>query len=337
MSNVADTDFSLPANQRWAEAITTKWQGRAVPDVLPVIGGQAVTSDRWAEGRDPSNPGEAAYRWARADRDQVDAAISGAVEASVKWAAVSTEERRRILDRCAEELARRRGDLIGAMMLDAGKAIAEADVEVSEAVDFALYYGRSLDEIQADGSAMEPIGVVTVASPWNFPLAIPAGGVLAALAAGNSVLFKPASETVLIGSMIADALWDAGVPKDVLQFVPTAPDTGRTLIEDSRVGSVILTGAWETGKMFLGWRPDLRLNAETSGKERPHRLRHGGLGTRPSVTSSGQRSGTTARSAPPPVSASSRPRCMTIHSSFASGRCRSLARTSGHRGISSRR
>jgi RHH-type transcriptional regulator, proline utilization regulon repressor / proline dehydrogenase / delta 1-pyrroline-5-carboxylate dehydrogenase len=106
-----------------------------------------------------------------------------------------------------------------------------------------------------------------VAPPWNFPLSIPAGGVLAALAAGNAVLLKPALEAVLVGWCLVQALWAAGVPRQILQFVPCPDDeVGRGLISDPRVDAVILTGSVETARRFLEWRPDLRLFAETSGK-----------------------------------------------------------------------
>ncbi|HKQ61782.1 MAG TPA: aldehyde dehydrogenase family protein, partial [Candidatus Polarisedimenticolaceae bacterium] len=171
-------------------------------------------------------------------------------------------------DRAAAVLARRRGDLIGAMIVDGAKTVTEADPEVSEAVDFARYYARALGAGDVvDGCRLEPLGVVVVAPPWNFPLSIPAGGVLAALAAGNAVLLKPAPEAVLVGWHLANALWEAGIPREVLQFVP-CPDSevGRALITDPRVDAVILTGSVETARRFLEWRPDLRLFAETSGK-----------------------------------------------------------------------
>ena len=111
------------------------------------------------------------------------------------------------------------------------------------------------------------LGVVVVASPWNFPWAIPAGGVLAALAAGNAVILKPAPETVLTATVLAGQLWAAGVPRDVLQLVPCPDDeVGRRLVTHPDVAAVVLTGSWDTAQRFLEWRPDLRLHAETSGK-----------------------------------------------------------------------
>jgi RHH-type transcriptional regulator, proline utilization regulon repressor / proline dehydrogenase / delta 1-pyrroline-5-carboxylate dehydrogenase len=106
-----------------------------------------------------------------------------------------------------------------------------------------------------------------VTPPWNFPLSIPAGGVLAALAAGNAVILKPAPEAVLVGWWLASCLWDSGIPRDVLQFLACSDDeTGKALVTDPRVSAVILTGSVETARLFLGWRPDLTLFAETSGK-----------------------------------------------------------------------
>ncbi|MEZ4659374.1 MAG: aldehyde dehydrogenase family protein [Caldilineaceae bacterium] len=86
-----------------------------------------------------------------------------------------------------------------------------------------------------------------VTPPWNFPIAIPAGGLLAALMAGNTVLLKPAPETVLVAWELVQAFWDAGIPHDVLQFTPTTDDeVGRALVTDDRVDAVILTGGYET-------------------------------------------------------------------------------------------
>jgi RHH-type proline utilization regulon transcriptional repressor/proline dehydrogenase/delta 1-pyrroline-5-carboxylate dehydrogenase len=155
------------------------------------------------------------------------------------------------------------------MVVDGAKIVSEADPEVSEAIDFAHYYPRSLEKAAGDLAScqMDALGVVVVAPPWNFPLSIPASGVLAALTAGNSVLLKPAPEAVLVGWHLAQALWEAGIPREVLQFVPCPDDdVGRALITDSRVNAVILTGSAETARRFLAWRPDLRLFAETSGK-----------------------------------------------------------------------
>ncbi|RIK34987.1 MAG: proline dehydrogenase [Chloroflexi bacterium] len=292
--NEPDTDWSLAANRAWLDKVIARWRDRTFETIPLQIGGQLITtsdpqisqienprtSAESAEsaiypsglslgaGHDPSRSGQTAYHYTLAGKELVDRALAVAVEAQPAWAARTVAERRAILLHCAAELARRRGDLIGVMTLDGAKTAPEADPEVSEAIDMARYYAHSLDLGDAIADCrMEPLGVVAVTPPWNFPLAIPAGGVLAALMAGNSVILKPAPEAVLVGWQIVQAFWAAGVPKDALQFLP-CPDNevGQALISDPRVAAVILTGSAQTARMFLDWRPDLPLFAETSGK-----------------------------------------------------------------------
>src|SRR5262249_8785441 len=206
-----------------------------------------------------------------ANHAQVDRALDAARAARASWANRPIDERGALLDRGAVELGRRRDDLIAAMIVDGAKTVPEADPEVSEAIDFARHHARTLDAVDGDGCRPEPRGVVVVAPPWNFPLSIPAGGVLAALAAGNSVILKPAPEAVLVGWHLANALWDAGIPREALQFLPCPDDeSGRALVTDPRVDGVVLTGSLETARRFLEWRPDLaplagasRQNSET--------------------------------------------------------------------------
>jgi RHH-type transcriptional regulator, proline utilization regulon repressor / proline dehydrogenase / delta 1-pyrroline-5-carboxylate dehydrogenase len=267
--NEPDTDWTLAANRAWITAVVECRRARAPEEIPLQVGGELGAGTRAEEGRDPSRPGAVAYRYALGGPADVDRALSEARGAQPGWAALPAAEREARLEACATELGRRRGDLIGAMLVDGAKAVTEADAEVSEAVDFARYYARIQREVAPEVSdcEAEPLGVVVVTPPWNFPLSIPAGGVLAALAAGNAVVLKPAPEAVLVGWELANALWDAGIPRDVLQFLPCPDDeTGRGLITDPRVGGVVLTGSVETARLFLGWRPDLPLFAETSGK-----------------------------------------------------------------------
>lgn len=267
--NEPDTDWSLPQNQQWIAEIAASWRDRA-PETIPLqIGGDFIETATLVDGVDPSRPGHVGYRHSLADAALVDRALSAAVDAQPAWGARPIHERKAILLTAADEFARRRGQIIGSMMLDTGKSPAEADPEVSEGIDFARYYAHALDLGDAvENFHMQPLGVVVVTPPWNFPFAIPAGGVLAALMAGNAVILKPAPEAVLVGWQIVDALWAAGVPKEILQFVP-APDNeiGQQLIVDARTAAVILTGSIETARLFQGWRPHLPLFAETSGKD----------------------------------------------------------------------
>ena len=270
--NEPDTDFSLPANQEWVAGIVADWSDRQL-DAIPLqIAGEFIAGASLAPGVDPSRPDAPRFAYAQAGPEQVERAIACAVSAQAAWAARSASERAAILQAAAGEFVEMRGELIGAMLLETGKTPSESDPEISEGIDFARYYAlgfehEGLSEAAAD-CEFRPFGVVTVTPPWNFPFAIPIGGVMAALMAGNAVLFKPAPEATLCGWLAAQALWRAGVPKSVLQFVPAPDDeTGRKLIDDQRIGAVILTGGIDTARLFQDWRPELRLFAETSGKD----------------------------------------------------------------------
>jgi RHH-type proline utilization regulon transcriptional repressor/proline dehydrogenase/delta 1-pyrroline-5-carboxylate dehydrogenase len=267
--NEADTDFSLVENRKWAQDIAEKWEHCHIEPIPLVISGKTIHQKTSAgEGADPSAPGKVLYRYALADWAQVDEALSSAKAYEATWSTTDVKERCRLLSSAAQKMRERRGDLIGVMMADGAKTILEGDPEVSEAIDFAEYYLRSLHKMHACNDIQwKPKGTILVTPPWNFPVSIPAGGILAALAAGNCVLFKPAPEAVLSGWILVNALWDAGIPKEALQFL-NCPDepVGSKLIADPRLSAVILTGATATAKLFLNLCPRLDLAAETGGK-----------------------------------------------------------------------
>ncbi len=266
--NTADTDWSLRHNMRWIRELVKNFEGVEIP-VIPVqIAGKEEITEARGKGCDPSRNGAEVYEYSLTDANGVNRALECAVAVQPAWEARGLEGRRQILRNVAKIVAESRGDSIATMVLDGGKAAAEGDGEVSEAVDFANYYSDSLSwEGMYDGVEMKPFGTVVVTPPWNFPYAIPMGGILAALMAGNTVILKPSPETVLTGWVMINQLWEAGIPKDVLQFV-ACPDNhiGQGLVTDERVGGVILTGAYATGRMFQDWKPNIRLFAETSGK-----------------------------------------------------------------------
>jgi len=245
-ANEPDTDFVPAVNRRWVAEHLAAWSGGREP----MVGG--------VEGSGP------------ADVALVDRTVAGVAAAAALWAARPEPERRRALHRVADVLSARRGEAIAVMAHDAGKTVAEADPEVSEAVDFARWYasrGQDVAALEADGLRFTPHRVTVVASPWNFPLAIPAGGVLAALAAGSGAILKPAPQTEAVGRFLADCLLEAGVPPDLFAFLPCPEDeVGRRLITHPGVDAVVLTGAWDTAQLFLSWDPTRRLHAETSGK-----------------------------------------------------------------------
>lgn len=233
--NEPDTDPAIPSNRAWIHSIASI---PFVPCTTPI-----TTS-----------------------LDDVDTEITTARTAQRAWNARPATERRQILHAVANELAMRRGELMATMMHEANKVTSQADVEISEAIDFARWYGdRAVELDSTHGAEFTPLGVIGVIPPWNFPVAIPAGGVLAALASGNGVIFKPAPQTPRCAELVAEACWAGGIPRDVLRFVRTPDDAaGRRVVEET--DAVILTGSSETADLFRSWKPDLKLFAETSGK-----------------------------------------------------------------------
>jgi RHH-type transcriptional regulator, proline utilization regulon repressor / proline dehydrogenase / delta 1-pyrroline-5-carboxylate dehydrogenase len=268
-SNEPDTDWSRPHNRRWAEQIIATWKEISLPDVPLMIAGKVIPPGKLkGEGFDPSRTEQPAYHYALANREDVKRALRRAEEGAIRWSHRSIQERSAILAQVAHTLRQARGDLIGAMIADGGKLIPQADVEVSEAIDFVEYYRREAERLQADPSIdCKAIGTVLVTPPWNFPCSIPVGGVSAALAAGNSVLFKPAPEAVFVGWQLAQLFWNAGVPRSALQFLSCKEETvGDSLLKSEAVDGVILTGATATALHFYQLRPSLNLMAETGGK-----------------------------------------------------------------------
>ncbi len=266
--NEADTDFSLEQNQIWAAGIASNWKNKKIGHVPLVIGGKEIFANEEGIGQNPSEGGRPFFHYAKAEKKHIEEALVSAKNFEKQWSSQGFNHRIQLLSMVAKVFRERRAEFIGCMMLDGGKTIVEADAEVSEAIDFAEYYARQMQKmLERHELHFEPKGTVLVASPWNFPCAIPAGGMLAALVAGNCVLLKPASDAVLVAWHVVQAMWDAGIPKEALQFVPCSGDeVGGELIRDPRVNCVILTGGTATAQKFLQMRPDLDLAAETGGK-----------------------------------------------------------------------
>lgn len=242
-ANEPDTDPALPANRAWATAIVDPGADPG-PATAPLID----------------------------DVADVDAIVDRAMRVHAGWADLGPERRAGVLGIVGKRLASRRAELLAAAVHGPGKTIAEADPEISEAIDFVRYYAHCARALADEpGVAFTPNRVTVVAPPWNFPVAIPVGGMMAALAAGSAVIISPAPQVVRVAEVavaaLRDGLADAGVDPDLIQLANTDErDAGRALITHDRVDAVILTGASETAALFRGWRPDRPVFAETSGK-----------------------------------------------------------------------
>lgn len=242
-ANTPDTDPALAANRLWAADILARIPGSTAGEAL--VAEATVT-----------------------ERSELERLVGDAVEHGAAWGALTGAERAAILHRAGEVLESRRGDLLEVMASETGKTLDQGDPEISEAVDFAHYYAERAKDLDAvDGATFVPARLTVVAPPWNFPVAIPAGSTLAALAAGSAVVVKPAPQARRCGSLMVQALWDAGVPREVLALMHLGEDElGQALISHPAVDRVILTGGYETAELFRSFRTDLPLLAETSGK-----------------------------------------------------------------------
>ncbi|OSY42738.1 MULTISPECIES: proline dehydrogenase family protein [Pseudonocardia] len=242
-TNTPDTDTAVAANRSWGAGIRARMRDSALG---------TATADA---GRLHS-------------RTELDDVVTGARDAGAAWRELGADRRAEILHRAGDELAARRADLLEVMGAECGKVLEQGDPEVSEAIDFAHYYAeraRRLDDVA--GARFSPAALTVVTPPWNFPVAIPAGSTLAALAAGSPVVLKPADQARRSAAVVAEALWAAGVPREVLRYVQLDEnELGSALISHPAVERVVLTGAYETAELFRSMRPDLPLMAETSGK-----------------------------------------------------------------------
>ncbi|WP_246514486.1 trifunctional transcriptional regulator/proline dehydrogenase/L-glutamate gamma-semialdehyde dehydrogenase [Neoroseomonas soli] len=202
----------------------------------------------------------------------VETALAQAEAAAPGWAATPPAARAGLLERAADMLEARMPALLGPIVREAGKTLANAVGEVREAVDFLRYYAAQARGF--DPAVQVPLGPVSCISPWNFPLAIFTGQVAAALAAGNVVLAKPAEETPLIAALAVGILHEAGVPPGALQLLPGDGRVGAQLVADARVRGVMFTGSTEVARLIarsLAQRlnPDgtpVPLIAETGGQ-----------------------------------------------------------------------
>ena len=272
--NEPDTDFVLATNRMWAQRIRDTWQHIGASGgyhAFPVIGGEAVTRDETVTVIDKSQYHEDVKvgSYVEATPEDMHHAIAVAKADRDGWRAKTPTERQKLLMGAAHELRAARGDLIGIAAAEVGKVFTETDVEVSEAIDFCNFYPYSVTKLSAlTGVEATGKGVGLVISPWNFPIAIPAGGVAAALAAGNTVILKPAEASILCAYRLCECFWAAGISRNTLQFIPGRGTlVGTHMIPNPGIDFTIFTGGEQTAYRIINARPDLHLSAETGGKD----------------------------------------------------------------------
>jgi RHH-type proline utilization regulon transcriptional repressor/proline dehydrogenase/delta 1-pyrroline-5-carboxylate dehydrogenase len=227
-----------------------------------LIGADRVEPDDAAggsfESTDPGWPRRVVALAADGGEREADAAVGAAAEAFPGWRDRGAEERAGVLVRAAALLRERRLELAALQVRECAKPWAEADADVCEAIDFLEYYARGAvglaagpELLQAPGERnemrYEPRGLVAVVSPWNFPLAIPAGMVAAGLATGNAVVLKPAEQSPASALMLVEALREAGVPPGAISLVPGHGRAGAALVRHPGVHTIAFTGSSAVG------------------------------------------------------------------------------------------
>lgn len=242
---------------------------RDKPDVIPTqIGSKTVVNDSRYKYYDRSQDEDVEIcEMSKANAAQVEEIVKIAADDPGHWRDTTIEERHKIMYDAANHMGDLRGDLIGAMCAITGKTVVEGDVEVSEGIDYCRFYTTSMKKFYAlQDVNIKAKGTVLVISPWNFPCAIPCGGVVAGLAAGNTVILKPASVAAPVAWLFAKAFWDAGVPKEALQVIITERDALDKLTQAPEIKHIILTGGTDTAQSILRAKPTTPLSAETGGK-----------------------------------------------------------------------
>ena len=271
MKNEPDTDFDREVNQQWQRDIFKKWKksGKETPEIIPLqIGAKTVvTEDRHRYMDRCQDDKVCVCEMSKANKAQVEEILQIADADPAGWRKTTLEQRHKIMYDAANRLGQLRGDLIGCMCAVTGKTVVEGDVEVSEGIDYARFYTTTMKKFAAEKDIrISPKGTILVISPWNFPCAIPVGGIVAGLAGGNTVILKPATVAAPVAWLFAQAFWDAGVPKEALQVIITDREALKVLTTSPVIKHTILTGGTETAQAITKAAPAKPLSAETGGK-----------------------------------------------------------------------
>lgn len=262
-TNAGNTNFAVAANRhRMTEALHAVRHD--ADRVWPlVINGRRIETGQEMVSHNPSRPSEAIGRISVAGVEDVDRAVAAAAQAFSTWRHTAATRRAELLRKTADRLEARRFELAATMILEVGKPWREADADVTEAIDHCRYYAEQIERIEArprlrnlpgedNMLTYSPKGVCGVISPWAFPLAILTGMTSAALAAGDTVVIKPARQASVTAAKLVDILHDAGCPSGVVNLVlgPGAV-VGERLARHGDVPLVAFTGSREVGVRVL--------------------------------------------------------------------------------------
>ena len=273
-TNEPFVDFSKPENRTAMEAALKKVAGEFGREYPMYIGGEKVTSAEKMTSTNPSHPSQVIGVFQKATAEQARVAVEAAAKAFESWKRVPAEKRVEVLFRAAKSIRERKFEISAWICYEVGKSWVEADADTAETIDFCEFYGREMLRLagpqkvtpyQNERNFMTyiPLGVGAVIPPWNFPAAIATGMTVAALVTGNTVVLKPSEESPTIAARMVEILYEAGVPKDVLNFVTGLGEVaGDALAKHPKTRFVAFTGSKDVGLLI----------SEAAGKRQPGQL-----------------------------------------------------------------
>jgi 1-pyrroline-5-carboxylate dehydrogenase len=253
------SDFAEPEPQASYEKALAAVQGRLGLHAPLLIGDERVTTKGSIESVDPSQPDRVIGTASSASPQHAVAALGAAWQAFPSWAARSAAERAEIVHRVGDLMESKIHEFSAWQTYEAGKNWAEAEADVAEAIDFCRYYAHQALQMaepvpvhqypgETNESWLQPLGAGVVIPPWNFPLAILVGMSIGPVAAGNTVVLKPASNTPLVGWGFMEVLAEAGMPPGVVNFLPgPGSEVGDTLVDHPTTRFINFTGSKEVG------------------------------------------------------------------------------------------
>jgi 1-pyrroline-5-carboxylate dehydrogenase len=257
--NEVPVDFSKPENRRAADAALALVAGQLGKEYPLIIGGEKFTTTEKIRSTNPAKPDQVIGIFQKATVELASQAIEAAAKAFERWKYVPVEERVACVFRAAEIMRKRKLELEAWLCYEIGKTFPEADGDVAELIDFAEYYGREmlrlgtpqqLVPIRGEKNRMHyiPLGVGVIIPPWNFAAAIMGGMTLASIVAGNTVVVKPSGDSPTIAAIFVDILFEAGVPRDVVSFLPGPGSTaGEAMVKHPKTRYIAFTGSKEAG------------------------------------------------------------------------------------------
>ena len=249
-------DPSIAKKQRKAlEAVRTQF-GKEYPNY---INGKAIYTDAKTVSINPSENSEVIGTFQKSGKDDAEKAMQAALKAFETWKFVPAKERAAFLFKAANVIRKRRLEINAWMISEVGKNYLEADADTCEAIDFLEFYGREalryagkqpITPVKGEKNKMVyiPLGVGVVIPPWNFPFAILVGTASAAIAAGNTVVLKPSSDSPMMGWLFVDIMRSIGLPKGVLNYlVASGAEAGDYLVSHPKTRFISFTGSMEVG------------------------------------------------------------------------------------------